>query len=373
MRVRGSMMKRLYSIFAAFMIIAAAGPVSGSETEYKVLVLGDLHYAAPEFYPKPHPRKQNQIDECIGMWKHSSVDLLHAAGKCAAAERPAFVLQLGDLTNGLCENPADHEKMLRSSFRLVKTFFPKIPLYGVIGNRDIQQQKGDSFIPAEKALYPLIAGELGRKNLENGNYAFTRGPDLFIGVNSMAARGCCLDFIRKTLSEHPKTRYVFLLTHCPVFPASFVSYLGLIPDYDEIARLLETRNALVLAADTHVFSFISRVTSKGKLSQIIFTSMGNDWNCHPLLSRFFGNHLKIRSDWEEYVRTFRSRLIRKQVSVQLRQNFENIVRQGKFSASFFARKSGFAVLRVNDRKAIVEIHIDDSGNPAQTLTVLENR
>ena len=355
------------------MIIAAAGWVSGSETEYNVMVLGDLHYAAPEFYPKPYPRKQKQIDECIGMWKHSSPELLHEAGKCAASERAAFVLQLGDLTNGLCENLTDHEKMLRSGFRLVKTFFPKIPLYGVVGNRDIQQRNGESFIPAEKALFPLTAAELGRKNLEHGNYAFMKGPDLFIAVNSMAANGSGLDFIRKTLSEHPKTRYVFLLTHCPVFPAAFVSYLGLIPDHDEITRLLETRNALVLAADTHVFSFISRVTPRGKLSQIIFTSMGNDWNRHPFLSRFFGNDLKVSSDWDEYVRTFRSRLDRKRLPVQLRQNFENIVRQGKFSAVFFPRKSGFALLRVNDRKAVVEIYIDGSGKPAQILTTLENR
>lgn len=355
------------------MIMAASGWVSGSETEYKVMVLGDLHYAAPEFYPKPYPRKQKQIDECIGMWKHSSPELLGAAGRCAASERAAFVLQLGDLTNGLCENLTDHEKMLRCSFRLVKTFFPKMPLYGVLGNRDIQQQDGESFIPVEKALFPLIAEELCRKKIEHGNYAFTKGPDLFIAVNSMAAKGSCLDFIRNSLKEHPKTRYVFLLTHCPVFPAAFVSYLGLIPDHDEIARLLETRKALVLAADTHVFSFISRVTSRGKLSQIIITSMGNDWNRHPFLSRFFGNDLKVSSDWDEYVSTFRSRSVRKQVPVQLRMNFENIVRQGKFSAVFFARKSGFALLRVNDRKVIVEIYIDGNGKPAQTLTVLENQ
>ena len=46
---------------------------------------------------------------------------------------------------------------------------------------------------------------------------------------------------------------------------------------------------------------------------------------------------------------------------------------GKYEASFFEEKSGFAVLRVNDRRVSVEIYIDDSGKPAQTLTVLENK
>ena len=128
-----------------------------------------------------------------------------------------------------------------------------------------------------------------------------------------------------------------------------------------------------MAAHTHVFSLISRVSKKGKLSQMVFVSLGKSWYGNSFFSRYFGNELKVCSNWDEYARTIQSQLARKKKNSRLYLAFDDITWMGKYTASFFDEKSGFALLRVNDRRVTVEIYIDDSGKPAQTLTVLENK
>lgn len=263
--------------------------------------------------------------------------------------------------------------MLRTGFFRLKTFFPKIPLYVIAGNHDIQLRRENSSVPVEKILFPLVSKELGGNPVEHGNYVFQKGPDLFIAVNSFDPAADCLGFIRKSLADHPKTRYVFLLTHHPVIPASVNGPLNLIPEYDKIAELLEKRKTFIMAAHTHVFSSISRVSKNGTLSQMVFVSLGRYWYGNSVFSRFFGNKLKVCSNWDEYVCQVRNRMVQKKKSARLLAAFDDLSRSGKFEASFFDEKSGFAVLRVDDRKVTAEIYIDDSGKPAQTLTVLENK
>ena len=366
-------MKKQFSIQGMIFGFVLAFSLSGSETDYKFMALGDLHYADSQSYPVRNPDKQKLINQYINMWKINTPDLLRAAQRRAAAESPAFVVQLGDLINGVCENRAIQEKMLRTCFFRLKTFFPKIPLYVIAGNHDIQLRRENSTAPAEKILFPLVSKELGGKPLEHGNYVFRKGPDLFIAVNSFDPEADCLGFIRKSLADHPKTRYVFLMTHHPVIPASVNGPLNLIPDYDKIAELLEERKTFVLAAHTHAFSYISRVSKKGKFSQMVFVSLGKFWYGNSVFSRFFGNDLKVRSNWDEYIRQVQTRISRKKKSSRLYLAFDDITWMGKYTASFFDEKSGFAVIRVNDRRVTVEIYIDDSGKPAQTLTVLENK
>ena len=126
-----------------------------------------------------------------------------------------MVVQLGDLTNGECRTEKLHEQMFRDAFRTVKGFFPGKPLYAVKGNHDVRQQYGESSGPADKVLLPLVAGELGRKELRNGNYAFRKGSDLFIAIDCFTKDETCLSFVSRTLEENPDTRYVFLLTYRP--------------------------------------------------------------------------------------------------------------------------------------------------------------
>ena len=361
------MFKLLFSfLMLAISLAALAGEGPKS---YKILVLGDLHYTGRDYHPQDHPKKQKTINRYINMWKRNSPELLTAAQKQAQREKVGAVLQLGDLVDGGCKTAALQGMMLRDAFRELKKFFPKVPIYTVVGNHDVRQQDRDSLEPVRQALLPALAAELGKTKLENGNYAFMRGPDLFVAIDcfSPGPEERTLDFLRQALEEHPKTRYVFLMTHYPLFPASPHNSLSLVPIYMKVAALLEKRRGIVLAAHTHVFSRITRTTSGGRVSQMCFTSMGVDWSNHHLLRKIFGNSLKTEYDWEGFLKSARKGMSESKHAAVLLEDLHGLAIAGKFTGEFYARKSGFAILDVTDRGVQVKLFTDDSGIPVKTL------
>ena len=104
-----------------------------------------------------------------------------------------------------------------------------------------------------------------------------RGRDLYIAIDGFIPAKATEAFVKKTLAAHPDTRYVFFMTHLPVLPASIRAPFWLVPGYDKIAGMLETRNTLILAAHTHSPSLSTRTTARGKLTQLIVASLGNSW------------------------------------------------------------------------------------------------
>ena len=347
--------------------ISLAGLTGEGQKSYKLLILGDLHYTSRSYHPQDHPKKQKTINKYINMWKHNSPELLAAAKAQALREKVDGVLQLGDLINGDCATMALHEKMLHDAFLELKKYFPKLPIYTIVGNHDVRQQDKDCIEPLQRILFPRQAAELGKKTLENGNYTFLRGPDLFVALDYFLPQEKSLDFLRQALAEHPKTRYVFLLTHYPLFPIADHSSLNLVPHYMKIAALLEKRRGIVLTAHAHRFSRVTRTTSGGRISQMCFTSLGMDWNNHRLLRKLFGNPLPEKFNWESFLKRARKGMAEKKHAAVLLEDLHGIEISGKFTGEFFARKSGFAILNVTDRAIQVKLFADDSGIPVKIL------
>ncbi len=359
----------MYKILLAFFIfqISLAALTGEAKNSYKLLILGDIHYTDRSYHPQDHPRKQKSINKHIDMWKHNSPELLTEARKEGGHEKVNGVLQLGDLVDGGCATLPLQEKMLRDAFLVLKKYFPKLPVYTVIGNHDVRLQKEDSIEPVRKGLFPLLAAELGKKTLENGNYTFMRGPDLFVALDYFSPDEKSLDFLRHALEEHPKTRYVFLLTHYPLFPAADHNTLCLVPYYMKVAALLEKRRGIVLTAHAHRFSRVTRTTARGRVTQMCFTSMGVNWANRSLSHRIFGNSLKKEYDWESFLKAARKDMADSRHAAVLLEDLHGLAIAGKFTGEFFARKSGFAILEVTDRAVQVKLFTDDSGIPIRKL------
>ncbi len=361
-------MRKRFFLIIVFMCFTVFGLAANeAETTYRLLVLGDIHYTNQKYHPLPYPKKQRLINKYIGMWEKKSPELLSAAQRQIKSESIKGVLQLGDMTVGYCETELLHEQMFRYAFQTLKNYFPNVPLYTVIGNHDVRQGHSKSMEPVRKILLPRQAKELGRETLKNGNYCFCIGPDLFVAVDCFEKSEKVSDFLRKTLADHPKARYVFLLTHFPLFPAADRSPLTLIPHYPEIAAMLEKKRAFVLAAHTHQFSRITRSTKNGKITQIVFTSMGEDWHNSRIIRKFFGNSLSEKYNWDQYLKMTRKNLSSSKHGQALLEEFSEIESAGKYDGEFFSRKSGFAILNVSDRNIEVRIYLDDSGKPARIL------
>ena len=342
-------MKKLFFLFAAalFCLIATAE----DQNSYRVLVLGDVHYDRTDLHADPKIVKTKGHIRNITMWKAKTPALLAAAGKLAETESAAFVIQLGDLTHGYAGTPELQTRMLREGLAAVKAYFPQTPLLIVRGNHDVSVSKGtaDDCSPADAVLIPATPELPGlTKSQKNGNYALRKGKDLFIAVDGFLPAKKIVAFVRKTLDANPDARYVFLLTHLPVLPASAKAPFWLLPGHYEIAELLETRRALILAAHTHVPSLTSRTTKRGKLVQLVVSSMGCEWEPERIVAP------KITS-WQEFVEIGKARPPRGW-NKKNRQRWPVLEAKGEYSFRQLFLNSGSVLLRFDDNGCTVEYH-----------------
>ena len=342
-------MKKLFLLFAIPLVCLIAA--AEDENSYRVLVLGDVHYDRTELHTDPgYARKKGHIRN-ITMWKAATPALLARAGKLAESESAAFVVQLGDITQGYAGTAEMQRRMLTEGVAAVKAYFPRTPLLIVRGNHDVSVAKGtaDDRSPADAVLIPSVPDLPGlKKAAGNGNYAVRQGKDLFIAVDGFRPAKEIVGFVRRTLEENSDARYVFLLTHLPVLPASASAPFWLLPGHYEIAKLLETRPALILAAHTHIPSLACRETARGKLRQLVVSSMGSQWEPERIVAP------KI-TDWETFVEIGKARPLRGW-NKKNKQRWPVLEAKGKYEFRQLFLNSGYVLLRIDDDGYTVEYH-----------------
>ena len=360
----------LFSLFAV-LVLAAAPPRAGKS--YRVLMLGDTHYDEMKFHrSKPATaNKSGEQSRNLKMWKGASQRLLTAANRRAAAVGAVCAFQLGDISQGDADGPELMRDMLGTAYAKVGSFFPRLQLFPVKGNHDIRLRgkngkgKSDSG-PYRDAILPKLSKMLGVPPLDRANYTLTLGEDLYIVIDGFYPAEDCTEFVKRSLEEHPRARYVFLLTHLPVLPASSGGPFWLLPGHFEIADLLETRNAVILSAHTHSFSLATRTTRRGRIVQLITTSMGAGWNPGSIArSKPFG--------WKDLVaRSHESEkgLQRSGGKDKLMKQWEIMESKGSYTFRKFFANSGFTVIEAAPAGVTAYIYADDSDKPAETVALI---
>ena len=208
-------------VLCAILIFSTLILVQAEENNaYKVMILGDIHYDSAEFHQKEAPSKALKKERIRNyeMWKGPSVRLLESAGKRAKSESCVFAIQMGDIAQGDADTPELLGKMLERAFLTVKSYFPDIPLLAVKGNHDIRGYRKTIQRPADNVLMGLVAKELGAG--KGSSWTFRKGKDLYIGIDGFRPEKQCIAFVKKALQDNPDTRYVFLVTHLPLIPAT---------------------------------------------------------------------------------------------------------------------------------------------------------
>ena len=344
-------MKRSLFLFvmSLFCLIAAAE----DKNAYRVLVLGDIHYDRTELHTDPALTASKSHIRNITMWKAATPALLTQAGNCARSESAAFAVQLGDITHGYAGNAELQRQMLSEGVAALKSYFPQTPLLIVRGNHDVSVRKRtDDHSPANAVLIPSVPNMPGlTKSEKNGNYALRYGKDLFIAVDGFLPAKKIVAFVRRTLDANPDARYIFFLTHLPVLPASSIAPFWLLPGHYEIAELLETRQALILAAHTHVPSLTTRVTERGKVVQLIVSSMGCQWEPDRIVPPSI-------TSWEELVKIGKARPLRGW-NKKNPKRWPVLESKGEYSFTQLFLNSGYVLLRGDDSGCTVEYYTGD--------------
>ena len=257
--------------------------------DYSVVLLGDTHY---DTFPSStyHSHYDNdrkaewlwrvQRAEFMrngDMWAERCPRLLKASAACLPSDA-RFVLQLGDLVQGDCDDQPTHKRMLGDAMQLMKRAYAgNLPFVAVEGNHDI---RGDGACEAYHEWSNATMGrELGQ-TVESTTYSFRQGSDAWVVADFNCPDP---DRINRLVDETEGARHLFLVTHGPLLfcdSGSFRWSLLGAPKFNEMRRALIAklmrRRAIILAGHTHTIDFKRIRSSEGELTQFITSAVWTD-------------------------------------------------------------------------------------------------
>ena len=262
------------ALLGATCLQGCIGSCSGRRGVYSVAILGDTHYdAEPESVYHSHYDESNkwakvQHEEFRRngeMWRTRCPSLLSASAGLSRANDTRFVLQLGDIIQGDCDDVPTHKKMLDDCIKLLRAPYPKdIPFLTVIGNHDFRgkgarQAYMDFAEPFMSDEIAKLTGTKGPAHAKYPAFSFRTGGDLWVFCDFETKD---LQSVIDCVESGADARHVFLVTHGPFTTPDSGSFRWRLGGRKQCAalrpklyELLSRRHAVVLSGHTHTTAF----------------------------------------------------------------------------------------------------------------------
>ena len=323
---------------------------------YEVTLIGDIHYDAPEYHINTYTARQAKLH--FTQWQDGTSRQVLAAA-AGVSGNVLFVVQLGDMIQGDCDNLELQGMAYQAAFAELKKHFAGKKILAVRGNHEHRGKNGVGQAP-DKYLLPLLKKELGRDvDMDGTNYAVCYGKDLYIFYDYCKKNSG--EFVKKTISEYGNSRHIFFITHLPMFPCSFGNPGWVVPQFRELIPLLAKHKAIVLCAHTHFWGTFVYKCDEGTLPQLIVSSMGNNWEPGaPMKKRY--------SSYDEWKRNIRQKYYD---DPNCKWSIDNLkfFKNSDFIhyQSYLANPSGFVKLEVTDSKVTAHIFTDSTGKPVKSV------
>lgn len=324
--------------------------------EYSVLLLGDLHYDGMEYHTSPavSANRAKERKRNCDMWQKATPELLTLAAKHAGKDVP-FVAQVGDFTQGDCDTIDLQIKMFTDGFAKVKSYFPNHKLLPVRGNHDVRMLKGNSGTPSVKAFFPLIAKELGVKEI-TGTYSVRQGKDLYIFFDSFVRKNVSLKALKKVLAENTDVRHTFFISHLPVLNCCTGNPAWVVSNFKEVRELLLKRNAIIISAHTHVPSLLQAERDGGKLTQVIVSTVGKNWHPDDKMNVFL-------SGYDKYLARFNPKKLN---TKKYKPSFDDMKTFKVTEFEIYQHGTGYAMLRIAGDQVFIDYYTNASGKPSMS-------
>jgi hypothetical protein len=254
-------------------------------------LLGDLHFDRLEHHDhewlrREHPGDVSQVENYSRITRELTPKLFARVRESLAALNDAktnvpFVLQLGDLLEGLAGSEELANKHARAGIDFVREANFSAPMLITKGNHDIT---GPGAPEAYRTLIlPFISQAAGSKITEA---AFSRRQGGTLVTFYDAYDKNSLDWFDKTLAES-KPQQLIVAIHPPVVPYNARSNWHIYSSPKQAAqraRLLELlgrHRAIVLCGHLHKYSLLVRRTDHGPFAQLAISSVAASADGQP--------------------------------------------------------------------------------------------
>lgn len=253
--------------------------------EFEFPFLGDLHFDRPDHHDYEWMKKEQQgdirqVENYCKVTREWSGKLLQTAKEqVAAAQAPVpFVLQLGDLIEGLCGSPDLAQRQAREAIEWVKQAGLGAPLAMCKGNHDVTGPGALNVY--DNTLVPWLNQQLG--GVDSAVYTRERGGTLIVFYDAYSKAS--LAWFEKLMAERSPQRLIFVV-HPPVVPynarATWVVYAKQPGERQRLMDLLGKHRAIVLCGHLHKYSCLVRRTGTGKFVQLAISSVATDPEAKP--------------------------------------------------------------------------------------------
>src|SRR5436190_4543409 len=276
----------LRSSAAACALLGPAGNwaiAAGEDDDWPFPLLGDLHFDRLEHHDhewlaREHPGDVSQVQNYSRITREMTPRLFARVRESLAALEKAkasvpFVLQLGDLLEGLCGTEQLAVRQAREGIDFVREAKFSAPLVMTKGNHDIT---GPGAVEAyRQVLLPFLSDETGTKISEA---AFSRRQGGALVAFYDAYDKNSLDWFDKTLTEAKPQRLIVAI-HPPVVPYNARSNWHIYSSPKQAAQraklleLLGRHRAIVLCGHLHKYSLLVRRTDYGPFAQLAISSV----------------------------------------------------------------------------------------------------
>ncbi len=276
---------------AASALGCAPRALAAPPTRFSFVLLGDLHYDALAHHDmawvgKDKPADVSQIKNYSRITAEVTPLLLAtvretiAALNRDAATRVAFVLQAGDLVEGLCGSEELSVRQNTEALAAVRAAQLGAPLLFTKGNHDITGPGAAAAFA--RVFHPFLSAQArrvmrGAAEVTSGSYTIDCGNAQFAFFDAYeAARS--LEWFEAVAAKRT-AEHLFVAVHPPVVPYGARATWHVFSSERERARrekflaLLGDQRALVLGGHIHRFCALARTAGRGRFAQLAVSSI----------------------------------------------------------------------------------------------------
>lgn len=270
---------------------SAAASASPSPSQFSFVLLGDLHFDRLEHHDmdwvrKEKPNDVRQIENYSRITREVTPLLLARVREVVAelnqapATRVAFVLQAGDLVEGLCGSEELALRHNREAVEFVRDARLGAPFLFTKGNHDIT---GPGAVAAYATVFHPFLSEESRAvspaaaPVRSGSYSVDSGNAQFVFFDAYEAAKS-LDWFEAVAAKRTATHF-FVTGHPPVVPYGARANWNVFSSEKDRARrekflsLLGDQHALVLGGHIHKYSSLARTAGRGRFAQFALSSV----------------------------------------------------------------------------------------------------
>ena len=260
-------------------------------TDWSFPLLGDIHFDRldhhdHEWLAKEHPGDVAQVQNYSRITREMTPRLVARVRDSLEAlqqvkTRVPFVLQLGDLLEGLCGNADLAGRHAREGVEFVREARFSAPLVMTKGNHDIT---GPGAAEAYRQIVLPFLAQANQAEIREANFTRRQGGTLVVFYDAYDRSS--LDWFANTLEQSQPERLIVAI-HPPVVPYNARSnwHVYSSPRQSEqrtrLLNLLGHHKAIVLCGHLHKYSLLVRRTDGGRFLQLAISSVAANADGKP--------------------------------------------------------------------------------------------